>query len=522
MPAHPLHRESTAATDPSRATLGSPGAGADTHLPLSDARLDALLDHHARHARPAADRLWAYYRNPTAPTVPTSGEGGNHEPAQAAGLPSRLRGRGPSAAHPLERVIENDIAWRVHTLVDFMFGRSVALQSLAPDPSRAQTLENALRQLFARSGGIAFFQDLALLGCVYGHVDVLLRIDPDHPSGDPHNPLDPADPLASMRLEIVDPPRAIPLLDPTDYRRLDAYLIHAPRQAIDPVKPTMLDRVRHRLWGHPAAAAGDIREYERVDEWTEVFTADRRALYLREGNAIGNERRMTELEVNRLGRVPVVHIQNLPQPFVWEGLGDVEPLIPLQDELNTRLSDRANRVTFQSFKMYLGRGIDGFIERPVGPGQMWQTDNPDASIQEFGGDADTPSEAAHINEIREAMDKMSGVSPVAAGILRGKVGNLTSENALRIVLMGLLARTQKKRITYGRGIEAMCELALHAADVLGTLTTTPDERGVRVDWPDPLPEAQSQRLRDAQLKLDLGVPRKRVLAELGYEEACEE
>ena len=31
----------------------------------------------------------------------------------------------------------------------------------------------------------------------------------------------------------------------------------------------------------------------------------------------------------------------------------------------------------------------------------------------------------------------SGVSPIAAGVIRNKVGNLSSENAIRLVLMGL-------------------------------------------------------------------------------------
>lgn len=84
--------------------------------------------------------------------------------------------------------------------------------------------------------------------------------------------------------------------------------------------------------------------------------------------------------------------------------------------------------------------------------------------------------------------------------------------------MGLLARTQKKRVTYGQGIERLCELLLHAADVTGVFPNAPSERGVRLDWPDPLPEGQSQALKNAQRKLELGVPRKQVLAELGYEE----
>jgi len=213
-----------------------------------------------------------------------------------------------------------------------------------------------------------------------------------------------------------------------------------------------------------------------------------------------------------------VHIQNLPQPYFYEGLSEVEPLVPLQDELNTRLSDRANRVTFQSFKMYLGKGIDGFTDKPVGPGQMWATDNPDASIQEFGGDGANPSEDAHINEIRRAMDKTSAVPPIAAGLLEDQLGNLTSENALRVTLMGLLTRTEKKRITYGQGIERICELLLHAADVHGLFPNKPEERAVRLDWPNPVPATEAEQLAGAKQKLEIGVPRKQVLTELGYSE----
>jgi len=35
------------------------------------------------------------------------------------------------------------------------------------------------------------------------------------------------------------------------------------------------------------------------------------------------------------------------------------------------------------------------------------TDNPDASIESFGGDADSPSERQHIEELREALDRAS-------------------------------------------------------------------------------------------------------------------
>ena len=137
----------------------------------------------------------------------------------------------------------------------------------------------------------------------------------------------------------------------------------------------------------------------------------------------------------------------------YEGLSDVEQLIGLQDELNTRLSDRANRITFQAFKMYLAKGIEGFEDKPISPGRMWCTDNPDSSIEEFGGDGASPSEDMHIVEIREAMDKISGVTPVVAGVLKNKLGNLTSSVALKMTFMGMLAKTARKQFSYGQGIK---------------------------------------------------------------------
>jgi len=186
------------------------------------------------------------------------------------------------------------------------------------------------------------------------------------------------------------------------------------------------------------------------------------------------------------------------------------------DELNTRLSDRANRITFQSFKMYLAKGIEGFEDRPVSPGRMWMTDNIDASIDEFGGDINTPSEDLHIGEIREAMDKASGVTPVVAGILKSKLGNLTSAVALKMTLMGMLAKTERKKYTYGEGLKKIGQMVLHIVDKAGIYHTEPADRILDVIFPTPLPENMMEKLREAQIKKELGVSQEQVLKELGY------
>ncbi|MBI1370302.1 MAG: phage portal protein [Planctomycetes bacterium] len=494
--------------------------------PLDEQLVAMLIRDHCSHTRPALERLWDYYRNDL--DFDFADDKRPYRAAQQQGLPWRLTRTGPAPARPFdadgarrEIVIENDIGWRVHTLVDFMFGKSVHIQSRAADPQRAQLIERVLNATFEANGGVCFLQDMALLGGVYGYVDVLLRTDrlprhissdgtgmgasaPDQPASEPE-PHERAVRFASqLVLETVEAPRAIPVLDPADYRKLVGYILHY-TQALNEVDHTSLLSRLVDAGGHPRARQATM-------EVTEIWT-DR-------GVWTYHDHELVAHTPHRLGVLPVVHMQNLPQPFFYEGLSEVEPLIPLQDELNTRLSDRANRVTMQSFKMYLGKGIDNFVERPIGPGQMWQTDNPEASIETFGGDGESPSEEAHINEIREAMDKTSAVTAVAAGLLRNKVGNLTSENALRIVMMGLLARTQKKRVTYGKGIERVCEMVLRAMHTAGVLRTSDDERRVTLHWPSPLPEDQAQRLAEAKLKLDIGVPREQVLAELGYGATC--
>lgn len=483
------------------------------HQDLSVDFVEAALDRHHRGTVPRLTRLWDYYRNDMSPRPPRSlldRRGRGYQLAQQQGLPPRLTQPtataledGVPAGEP-ERVIENDIAWRLHTLVDFMFGQPVVMHSQAGDPAQATRIDRLISKIFQQAGGLRFLQDLALIGAVYGYVDVLVRVDSNAPAPDPTAADAPA-----LSLQIVDPLSGVPMMTPGDFRQLEGFALDQDLRLNELARPSLASTWRQRLLGQSGEELSQVRS--RV---TEIWTA--RSRYRLVGEP--GKRQTVEQDVNRLGCVPVVHIQNLPQPFAYSGLSEVEPLIPLQDELNTRLSDRANRVTFQSFKMYLGKGIDGFLDRPVGPGQMWATDNPEASIAEFGGDADSPSESAHIREIRQAMDKASAVTPVAAGLLQAKVGNLTSENALRITLMGLLAKTQRKRQTYGRGLEQICQLILHAADVTGLLPNKPEDRRMRLDWPSPIPENEAEQLDNAKRKLDVGVPPGQVLRELGYDD----
>lgn len=496
-------------------------------LNLDEALLTHLLAEHRAETLPRLERLWAYYRNPAlnTPSNPmasaSSGAAGRRRArlAQETGLPARFSS-GSGRLHddrepsPLakEIVIENDIAWRVHAMVDVMFGRPVSIVSTARDEGVRRAVEQLLDAALEASGGASLLQDMALLGCVYGSVDLLLRTS-DLFAAPPRrgesstdaalaHALDHA-PLA--RVELLDATRVIPLLSGGDYRRLDAVLVHATRESNE------VERSQHSAAF--AALASRLGRTPRAQTRRKVALLEIHGAAHAQAYEDG---RLVDDAPNPLGVIPVVHIQNISQPFQHHGLSEVEPLIPLQDELNTRLSDRAARVTMQSFRMYLAKGIESFGQTPVGPGQVFSTDNPDASITPVGGDASSPSEDAHIEEVREALDKISSVTPVAAGVLRNKLGNLSSESALRVTLLGLLTKTHRKHITYGRGLARLCDLILRAFHESGHFRTDPRDRGVRIVWPEPLPQSEPDRLSTALLKAQLGVPQQRILAELGY------
>jgi hypothetical protein len=486
-----------------------------------------LVDEQSADIQARFAKMWEYYANRVVETYDNKvNESGRcYVQAQEYGLPPRITGlahsgnTGVFGAKPIkdiqrkEVVIENDIAWRINAAVDFLFGKPISFVSRAPDGLKRAEIESILKAVFEANGAIGFFQDMAVLGSVYGFVDCLVR-----PGGDILGRLtsSSSQTLASkdvlqlaqtIELELIEAPRALPVLEEGDYRKIRYYVQHfyQKRNAVEG-KNSFLARLL--LQGR---RGGDSRQTVAV---TEIISATAWQRY--ENKQLAGEGKLP------WGFLPVVHIQNIAQPYYYEGLSDVEPLIPLQDELNTRLSDRANRITFQSFKMYLGKGIEGFEGRPVSPGRMWYTDNTEATIEEFGGDAATPSEDKHIAEIREAMDKASGVTPVVAGVLKNKLGNLTSAVALRLTFMGMLSKNERKRFTYSEGLKRICKMVLVILDVANIYKTSEADRDVEVIFPSPLPEDTMEKLKEAEIKKGLGVPTEQVLRELGYENLMQE
>ncbi|MFI4910035.1 MAG: phage portal protein [Sedimentisphaeraceae bacterium JB056] len=484
-------------------------------LELEEDFVKWLVEDHYSVINEKYSKFWDYYQNTSLPVSRAGLPIGkvndfsrDYVQAQEIGLPARITGFNrlsnlSTAGKNVQRkeiVIENDIAWRINAMVDYLFGKGLTISSKAPDGKRKEKIDAIIKKVFDSAGGIEFFQNMSVLGSIYGFVDCIIRTDTlfDH-SNSVRDFEDVLNAAAKIEIDLLEATHCLPVLNETNYKKIDYYIQHFPQERnLVSDKNSFLSRII-------GSSGSSKRQLSYV---TEIISDSSRQLY-RDG-------RLVEQTQNLLGVIPVVHIQNIAQPCCYEGLSDVEPLMPLQDELNTRLSDRANRITMQSFKMYLAKGIEASGEKEIMPGRMWCTDNEQAQICEFGGDAAAPGEDSHIQEIREALDKVSGVTPVAAGVIRGKLGNLTSAVALKMTLMGTLAKTERKRLTFGEGIKQICRLILLALDESDLFKTKESERDFEIRFPNPLPEEPVDKLNEAKIKLEIGVSQNKVLEELGY------
>jgi len=476
---------------------------------LTEARLGVAIRRH-ENERSRRSLLWSYYRNHL---IQDAGSSRPLKLAQERGLPDRLTREavfipGSQVGGTREVVIENDIAWRVATMIDFLFGKPLTIRSTATDAARAAQVEAALATVWRNSGGMGLLHDAAVLGHVYGSVQLVVDTVTRSDSGtrDTRTGLE----IGDLRIRLVPPQRGVPIMAADDYRQLQALVIvHEPASAGDApgdeeadeastvsgvnASPSISQRVMRALGKRFGSVTAGVPTNAplplAIGSVVQVVSAQ-----LTQWFEVGDDGQVSLLHQRTAlcpGVLEAAHIQNVALPLTADGASEVEPLIPLQNELNTRLSDRANRVTMQCFKMYLAKGIDGFDKVPVMPGTIWHTDNPLASIEAFGGDAASPSEESHIGEIREAMDKLSATPPLAAGVVRSKIGNLTSENALKVTLQGILSRTQRKRLTYGRGIVDISRVVLAALDFAGILPTAIGDRGLELVWADPLPSSDT-------------------------------
>lgn len=233
--------------------------------------------------------------------------------------------------------------------------------------------------------------------------------------------------------------------------------------------------------------------------YREYWTADEIVVYVD-----GKEDDRME---NPYGVIPFVQIKNFPVAGKERGQNDLDDIIPLNVEYNTKKSDVSEVIDYHSAPITLVYGAKiGNLEK--GANKVWGGLPKDAKVENLGLQGDLTASANYMAECKTSMCEIGGIPETVLGGAAA-VSN-TSGVALQYINLPLIERTRVKRICTCSGLVQVNEMILFISLSEG-LITKPEEISMRdflsneVELPDTLPKDQLLELQQIQQELTLGL-----------------
>jgi len=277
-------------------------------------------------------------------------------------------------------------------------------------------------------------------------------------------------------------------------------------------------RVIYPLYIEKEKAGGQI---VREQSWyQEIITPDTIREYL-------DERFLGERE-NALGEIPIVRVRNLPVTGESLGMSDIDDIIPLQQELNSKTTDISDIINYHAAPITVVYGAKvSNLEK--GARKVWGGLPKDGKVENLTLESDLSAALNYVDIIKTAMFELSKMPEDAFG-KNMNVSN-TSGVALHIRNQPLMELTRTKWITYGEGLKQINRLILKYAkliehpelDINKFNALKPNEKyWTEIEFPNPLPKDEliEMQLIAQKLKLMLKT-RKDALVELGETEPSE-
>jgi hypothetical protein len=229
-------------------------------------------------------------------------------------------------------------------------------------------------------------------------------------------------------------------------------------------------------WGGAAAGPG----VSVVETWT----AD--AFHL----AVGGVE--VQAGPNPYGVIPFVHVPNLPGPNEFWGRSDLVDVIPLNRELNERMSDQADVIRYHADPPVVFRGVETHDSPTVGPGTVWDLPrDADVKLLEWQGQPVAVQE--HLNLVLRALYETAETPRTAFG----DSGRLLSGVALETELRPLIQRTLRKRIVWSAALRRRARLIWRIAEQMGLLAPgTSAGLRPRIIWPGMMPADDAQEVHN--------------------------
>ncbi|HLH26229.1 MAG TPA: phage portal protein [Chloroflexota bacterium] len=195
---------------------------------------------------------------------------------------------------------------------------------------------------------------------------------------------------------------------------------------------------------------------------------------------------------NPYGVIPFVHVPNLPGPNEFWGRSDLADVIPLNRELNERLSDQADVIRYHADPPVVFRGVEDHDAIAVGPGSVWDLPR-DADVKLLEWQGQSVAVQDHINQVLRALYETAETPRTAFG----DSGRLLSGVALETELRPLIQKTLRKRVVWAAALRRRARLIWQVAERVG-LAAPGAFAGLRprVVWPSMMPQDDAQEVRN--------------------------
>jgi hypothetical protein len=284
-------------------------------------------------------------------------------------------------------------------------------------------------------------------------------------------------------------------------------------------------KLKYRFWGTSTEGTRQVYTY------TEILTDDVIEEYVND--------ELIDSRENPLGRIPVVHIPNVPVSGSPWGLSDVESILMLNRQYNEVSTDIADIINYHAAPVTIITGAKASnLEK--GPKKVWGGLPKDANVFNLeGGTAALPQALEYLETLKRSMHELTGVPETALGQMQ-PISN-TSGVALSIQFQPLMQRDVMKKLQYTKGLKQINSLALQTLFTFNpeTLKYNPNTQGIiepgdtqplvldpydplvyetEVEWPQPLPVDKLIKLNEIQAMMAIGLESKRgALKALGEE-----
>lgn len=354
----------------------------------------------------------------------------------------------------------------VNTSADFLAGQPIVFTVKDAEGNGNEGATRIAGEIWARSGAESKFLPAAIRAGIYGDCPVIIRRDEAN----------------KVYLDFPSPDIVYPTFDPHDVDRITRAIV----------------------------AYSVINENGDQEGYYEDFSAGTIT------RTVGDQSETFSYDPSKFdGGVPVLWIRNLCIGELF-GRSDLTPLKRLLERYDHISEKELDIVDYYSSPNVVAKGptIQELTGNsiPFGFRRLFAIkETHDIEYLEWKGDR--PDVEKSIEHVRQAIAEISEVPSIAFGKVPTGLSQVSGV-ALKILYGPLLAKTRRKRASYGPILERAMLFALREDGQV-----IPEEQSVSIAWTDPTPVNEVEKWQTANEKEGAGVSIAQTLREAGYDDS---